>query len=40
MDTNYVTNGPMAINQCNLYITISALVLGRYGVLHANVNGT
>ena len=31
---------PMASNHGNLYLTLLALVLGRYGVPHAKANGT
>ena len=33
-------SGPVASNHSNLYVTILALVLGRYRVTHAEVNGT
>ena len=32
--------GPVASNHVNLYTTLLALVLGCYGVPHAEVNGT
>ena len=32
--------GPVASNHGNLYIKLLSLVLGRYGLPHANVNGT
>ena len=32
--------GPVASNHENLYNEILALVLGRYGVFHAEANGT
>ena len=31
---------PLAINHDNLYVTLLVLVLGRYRVPHAEVNGT
>ena len=32
--------GPVARNHGNLYVTLLALVLVRYGLTHAKVNGT
>ena len=32
--------GPVASNHGNLYVTLLALVLGRHGVPHTEVNGT
>ena len=33
-------SGPVASNHSNLYNKILALVLGRYRVIHSEVNGT
>ena len=40
LTTEVQNYGSVAINHGNRYVTVLALLLGRYGIPHAEVNGT